>query len=92
MRRALPVHLRSALQHYLRRGNPLVQGLICLPLTLVMLGLSPSGLAQAGMQTVFFGFGVAWLSAGLGVGADLPAGRHRGIVNPAAPTPATPRR
>jgi cellulose synthase/poly-beta-1,6-N-acetylglucosamine synthase-like glycosyltransferase len=43
--------------HHVRWENRVVQVLVMLPLLLVIAGLSVSGMALAGMQTVFFGFG-----------------------------------
>lgn len=43
--------------HRARWENPWLQALLYVPLALVLLGLSLSGLALLGMQTMFFGFG-----------------------------------
>jgi hypothetical protein len=45
------------LLHHVKWEHGVMQAVIILPLTLVLSGLSMSGLALAGMQTVFFGFG-----------------------------------
>ena len=43
--------------HHVRWENRIVQVMVMLPLLLVVTGMGVSGMALAGMQTVFFGFG-----------------------------------
>ncbi|HEY5762402.1 MAG TPA: hypothetical protein VIS73_04260 [Rhodocyclaceae bacterium] len=43
--------------HHVRWESCAVQVMVLAPLTLVVIGMGVSGMALAGMQTVFFGFG-----------------------------------